>query len=73
MVKTKTKNIFKIEREKHLKLLEKRIYSALKGVPREDIRTACNRVGRYISETISKEKKIAKLSRELEQLKRQAK
>lgn len=70
IMKIKVKNMYKIEREKYLKSLESKVYNALKGVPREDVRTVCNRIGRYISETLSRENKIKKLSRELEQLKR---
>lgn len=66
----KVKNAFKIERERHIKLLEKKVYAALKGVTREDIRTVCNRISRFISATLSREKKITNLSKELEELKR---
>jgi hypothetical protein len=60
----------KKEAEKRIKELEKKVYAALKGVTREDIRTVCNRISRFISATLSREKKIANLSKELDELKR---
>lgn len=70
MILKKPLNAFKIEREKHIKILEKKVYVTLKGETREDIRTACNRISRFISATLSREKKITNLSKELEELKR---
>jgi hypothetical protein len=69
MEKVKIKNVYKIEREKHLKVLEKEILAALKGEDRENIRTACNRVANNISGVLSREKEISRLQNELDALK----
>jgi len=55
--------------EKKLKLLEKKVYRALKGEKKITIRKVCNRISKYISETSSREKRISELNKELNKLK----
>lgn len=69
MEKAKIKNIYRIDREKFLKVLEKKVFDALKGEDRENIRTVCNRVAINISGVLSREKEISRLQNEPDALK----
>lgn len=55
--------------EKNLKLLEKKVFKALKGESKETIRRICNRIGTHISEVLKREKRIKTLNEELLKLK----